>query len=164
VAATASRKQTAISPGDYAAFIGGLQLEAIWLKAASVQNEYGPRAPADVDVAISDSAGWEGDEGGFAATQTYTARLESEGTRVATIEATFGLQYSTTQPMTAEIFALFRGANLPVNAWPYFREFVSSAIGRMGWEPLTLPAFKLGVASEPPRQRRSAPRARRQED
>lgn len=69
--------------------------------------------------------------------------------------------------MTEEIFSIFREVNLPVNTWPYLREFLASTFGRFGWEPIIIPAYKVG-AKAPPRQRRrpgdaARPRRRQRE-
>jgi len=32
--------------------------------------------------------------------------------------------------------------NLPLNTWPYLREFLQNALTRAGWPVYTLPAFK----------------------
>ncbi|MBL0171693.1 MAG: hypothetical protein IPP90_13395 [Gemmatimonadaceae bacterium] len=45
--------------------------------------------------------------------------------------------------MTDAIFAEFERVNLPLNTWPYFREFLQSTLVRAGWPPFVLPAFKV---------------------
>ena len=49
------------------------------------------------------------------------------------------------EPMTEGIFAVFQDVNLPVNTWPYLREFLAATTGRMNWITFTLPALKRGA-------------------
>jgi preprotein translocase subunit SecB len=46
--------------------------------------------------------------------------------------------------MTKDYFGVFVQVNLPVNTWPYFREFVHSTVSRMGLPPVVLPLVKRG--------------------
>lgn len=41
--------------------------------------------------------------------------------------------YTSDEPMTNEIFDVFGELNLPLNVYPYVREFVHSATTRMGF-------------------------------
>ena len=88
-------------------------------------------------------------EDGFVAFQAYDVTFKESDSEVAGISVTFGLEFKSEQAMTDELFVVFEEVNLPVNAWPYLRAFLSDALGRMGWPPLTLPAFKTGTASPP---------------
>ena len=60
------------------------------------------------------------------------------------VECTFELGLRVATPMTKDYFAIFARVNLPVNTWPYFREFVHSMISRMGLPPVVLPLVKRG--------------------
>ncbi len=52
------------------------------------------------------------------------------------------VRYSSEKKITDDIFGLFKEVNLPVNTWPYFREYVHSCMGRLNLPPLVLPALK----------------------
>lgn len=56
-------------------------------------------------------------------------------------EAELELLFRSAIPMTDDHFELFTARNLPVYTWPYFREFLHSAIARTGWPVYTLPPF-----------------------
>jgi len=64
---------------------------------------------------------------------------------LAEIDVTFGLRFTSKEPMSDEIFAIFRDTNVPVNIWPYLREYLASTAGRMNWTVLTLPVLKVAV-------------------
>jgi hypothetical protein len=132
----------AISPAAYNAFIQQIELRAIWLRSADVKNAYGPGAPKEAAIAIGKDASYEQIAAGFRTIQQYTLRIEGADTLAAEIKVEFAADFASHEPMTDGIFTLFKEVNLPVNTWPYLREFVANTLGRWGWEPFTLPAFK----------------------
>ncbi len=133
-----------LSVDEYAAFVGQIELQNIWLKAASVMNHVGPASPDQLDIRIESSAEWEEQPRGFRAIHAYQFRATTDGA-VLDIDATFVMDFDSAQPMTNDIFVLFAEINLPVNSWPFLREYVSASVGRMGWMPITLPALKRGT-------------------
>lgn len=140
-----------IDPAAYAEFIRQIELEDIWLKAASIENLHGPSLPEPGPVKIVEGeSSWEPTPRGFYAYRNYKLKLSDErGREVANFDVTFGAEYKSDQPMTDDIFGVFSDINLPINLWPFFREFIYSAVGRMGWFPITLPAVKVGTPRLP---------------
>jgi len=134
-----------LDPGEYAAFIGQIELDATWLDAARIVNHRGPKPPEQASVALGESARWEQRPDGFHAFQSYEARIEADNTLLAEIDVTFGLHFKSARPMTDRIFAVFQEVNLPVNTWPYLREFLAGTTGRMNWITFTLPTLKRGT-------------------
>ena len=114
-------------------------------------------------VEVDREAYWESASDGFHAFHRYTIEVQSESERVAKVDATFELAFSSEQTMTDGIFAVFQEVNLPLNTWPYLRNFLADALSRMGWPPFTLPALKIGPTSSgddsparPPRRKSRA--------
>ncbi len=146
------------TPEEYAEFIGQIELTSVWLGNATVQNHHGPESPAHAQAEVTSRASWEPATDGFRARHHYEVSLMFDSTRLADLAVTFGADYRSPQPMTDETFTIFSTLNLPVNTWPYLREFVANTLGRMQWVPLTLPALKVGVPDgdeqRPPRRRR----------
>src|SRR3712207_6224097 len=93
---------------------------------------------------VESSATFTQGEDEFRVLQSYGLSVLADEP-LAEIEVTFGLRFRSKQPMTEVFFEVFEEVNLPVNTWPYLREFVSSTLGRMGWQPITLPALKRGT-------------------
>jgi hypothetical protein len=133
-----------VSPTAYNMFIQQIELRAIWLKSAEVRNSYGPDAPKEAKIAIRRDANFEQIDVGFRAFQQYVFRLKAADALLAEIKVEFAADFASNEPITDGIFTLFKEVNLPVNTWPYFREFVATTMGRWGWGPFTLPAFKRG--------------------
>lgn len=155
------------TPEAYAEFVGQIELLDVWLVEAHVVNRHGPRIPRRTAVSITPSEPtWTRASDGFDVQVPYSVRFVDGNTTHAEVSATFGLHFTSDRPMSDAVFEVFRDVNLPVNAWPFLREFVSTTVGRMGWQPLTLPTHKHGVskqddadvAEEPVKSRRRAPR------
>ena len=138
-----------IDPVIYNAFVGQIELSSIWLSSSSIENPGGPSNPGEANIDIGVSARWESVEDGFVAFHAYDVKMEVADSRVANISVTFGLEFKSEQAMSDELFIVFQDVNLPVNTWPYLRAFLADGLGRMGWPPLTLPAFKTGTESPP---------------
>jgi hypothetical protein len=119
------------------------------LASAKIDNTVGSEAPDRTDVTVNRVSTWAPGGAGFLALDKYTVVLGAPGHPAATIEVTFGLDYRSELVMTDALFTPFEQFNLPLNAWPYAREFVASATARMNWIPFTLPALRLGAISEP---------------
>lgn len=155
-----------IDPEAYAAFIQQIELRNLWLDRASITNGIGPILHDAMTVTIhTQSSYWEPTPVGFRAFRAYAVDIwTADNQRAGEISATFCVEFSSVQAMTDDLFAGFSEVNLYLNTWPYLREFVHSACGRMGWAPLTLPAVKGGtpvpVVLTPPKPARET-RARR---
>lgn len=129
---------------DYNRFIAGLEMVQIRLTAAEL---HAPSAPEPRPLAPGlhlGEASYRNSEGQFSAQQPlfFTGTYHGEQEPAIRIHVTFEVLYTSAERMMDEIFAEFRVRNLPVNTWPYFREFVQSSLGRMGWPVLTLPTLK----------------------
>jgi hypothetical protein len=141
------------NPQAYGEFIQQLQLREFWLHSATIENPNGPVMPESGRLSISIEDGelrWEPAQGGFRAFHGYVVRIAQEDdTHYATVAVTFGLEFSSTEEMSDELFRVFSTRNLPVNTWPFLREFFYTTLGRMGWAPLTLPVLKARTPAEP---------------
>lgn len=141
-----------VDPKTYSAFIRQIELRDLWLQSASIENMVGPMMPEPGEVTFEPrQARWASIPNGFHAFQTYSLKMtDSDEETAATMTVTFGVEFSSEQPMTDDLFAVFADVNLPINTWPFLREFFYTTTGRMGWVPLTLPAIKVEPPSEPP--------------
>ncbi len=152
---SARRRGQIATPEEYNAFIQQIELQSVWLASAKIDNAIGAEAPDRTDVTVNRVSSWEAGRDGFMALDSYTVVLGAPGDPAATIEVTFGLDYRSEIEMTDALFEPFKQFNLPLNAWPYAREFVANATARMNWIPFTLPALRLGAISEPAAERES---------
>ena len=148
------------SPEEYDSFISQIELQDIWLKKGRMESWRGVESLEKTSVEVEQEAYWEPASDGFHSFHRYTIGVQTERERLAELDVTFELAFSSEQTMTNGIFSIFQEVNLPVNTWPYLRNFLADALSRMGWPPLTLPTLKTGpttLGEAPP----SRPRRRR---
>jgi len=62
--------------------------------------------------------------------------------RCINIECAFGLDLQSNEEFTEEFFEVFKEINLPINTWPFFREYVFNITSKMNIPPLTLPLLQ----------------------
>ncbi len=98
---------------------------------------------------IDSQPSWEVRTGGFRVRQQYAMRLAQGESTLLDANVVFSVDYTSPLPMTNDLFGPFAQRNVPLNTWPYLREYLSSIIGRMNWGMYTLPAFKVDSAGQP---------------
>lgn len=132
------------APERYNAFIHQIDLRSVWIAGARFVNYVGARPLDEPSIDIKTSPAHESATGGSRALQKYTLTITEGVTTVGAIEVTIAAEYTSKIKLSEGLFSVFRDINLPLNTWPYLRVFVAEAFGKMGWAPLTLPAFKTG--------------------
>jgi hypothetical protein len=148
----------------YDDLIAGLRLEGVRLSAGEIfaPREFDAEEHAGLQATVATSTGYRVSEGRLTAWMT----LAFEGTRgggeetLVRVRATVEVGYAVETTMTDELFEVFSQRNLPLNTWPYLREFVQNSLSRAGWPVYTLPAFKpaalqlqLGLAAGSPEEK-----------
>ncbi len=128
---------------DYNAFVRQIQITDIRIVSAKVDNLDCSYVPSSAEVKWKTKARYENTEQAFRAFQRYDVVIvDKESTEIkAKISVTFCVTYSSKIPMNDEFFKTFIRANLPVNTWPYFREFTHNTVLRMNWPPFIAPTF-----------------------
>lgn len=141
---------------DYAEFVGQLWLNHIELESARIRRIEGGSRDSVSNIEVSDSMFWKGADwesylagedidNGFEVNHKYVAVIYDEkGNKTARVEAEFNLWYQSFIPLDEETFETFGKTTVPLNTWPYFREYLSSTVSRMGWEPYFLPTRAIG--------------------
>ncbi|HEV2527153.1 MAG TPA: hypothetical protein VGT61_01715 [Thermomicrobiales bacterium] len=133
----------------YVDLIRGIELQDVWLAESDVTNHVGPTINPEYDLQVMTRASYrqqtEDGRHELVAFQDFKLVYSDEARELATVRVLFALSYQVPFPVTDDLWNVFKEQNLPVNAWPFLREYVSTTLGRMGWTPLTLPAIKIGV-------------------
>jgi hypothetical protein len=137
-----------VSPKQYREFLKGVELLGIIVKESQA------RRLADsidlsrrVDLNTSDRTEFRMTDGSTCIVQHHydlSMNFTGEKERLLEIQCTFELALRVANPMTKDYFDVFAMVNLPLNTWPYFREFVHSTVSRMGLPPVILPLVKRG--------------------
>lgn len=126
----------------YNAFIKGLNIKDIRLTSATIQNIDCYYFPTTAEVRWRMKAEYKNRDNKIEIFHRYNVRIFEKGKELkAKISVTFCVTYDSKMPMNEETFNKFKARNLPLNTWPYFREFVHSAVLRMGWPPFIAPTL-----------------------
>ncbi len=154
-----SKSPKQVDPGSYNAFIEKLELVNLRLVDATVQANI-PKPSGELEAKLSDEYSFVLTEEGFEAYAAYKLFFYREDQLLARLEATFGLMYisQATPEEIEQNFELFKQASLPLNAWPFAREFIYNMLGRMGWPPFTLPLLKVLPPASPEEKKRTTRR------
>jgi len=149
--ATKIRKKTKkreVSPKEYREFIKGIELEDIFFSKTNFEllvfNRDFWREKININI-IENAKLLDRNSEKFVVTHKYNLVISNSANKeekFLKISANLIVEYSTKKEITEEIFELFRKINLPLNTWPYFREYVHSCMGRLNIPPLILPVLK----------------------
>ena len=141
------RKQTPkIPPKEYAEFVKGVNLLDIKFESGEFRDNGFDLANAGdkIKVKVSRRAEiLEKKQFSFRVRDKLSFAVIDPNSRkhLIDIKASLLVEYSSNQEISEEIFEIFREVNVPVNTWPYFREFVHNCLVKMGYPRLVLPAW-----------------------
>lgn len=147
-------KKIGISPEQYRETLAGVELEDVRLVRARVELKgdkaqgIGSSIPAGLMIDIESKATYEYlSEDLCRVVHDYilTARNPKNNRQFFKIECSFSLLFKSKDRMDDDFFEVFKEVNLPLNTWPYVREFVDNMTTRMHIPPLTLPLIKRGI-------------------
>ncbi len=137
-------KKAQISPKEYRDYLEQTELESILLSSCSAKlrkDKFGD----SMKHSVSDKVKYD-------ISEPKTARLLHEYQFVVTrstkrdfavkIICEFEVELTSKSEITEDFLEIFSQVNLPLNTWPYFREFIQNMLQRMGLPPLTLPFLK----------------------
>lgn len=140
-------KSVGVSPETYNEFIRQIELSNIYLIQSTIVRDRMPTMQVDVPLKFTidrKALKFEILEDGFISKIKLDINLldEESDKPFATIKTVWAAIYISKQEITREIYEVFKERNVPVNIWPYFREYVYSTISRMHLPQLTLPVFR----------------------
>lgn len=141
------RKKAKIGQKEYIEIIGKIKLNGLYLKSSACEIDRDSLFLHKKEghlINIQDKPSMAIKEDGTVDV-FHIYRLEiltKEKKRIGNIECVFCLNYSPASCFTAEFFDEFKKANLHINTWPFFREFVFNTSARMNIPPITLPLLK----------------------
>lgn len=147
-----------------------VELDSIVLRRAHVEADFDPqRIPDEIGLSQQYRCEYDVSEqhttGRISVTvdfKFYAKKIEDgqELGNVVALDAAFLLIYSAPIALDVEerCFKHFSEVNGPYNAWPYWRELVQTATGRVGLSGLTVPVYR-PVASEVDKEEECFPSA-----
>ncbi|HJV47027.1 MAG TPA: protein-export chaperone SecB [Bacillota bacterium] len=136
---------------QYSKVIDSIELEDIKLRRMSCStydykegNQLNVNVAADFELEKLDSEY-------LRATANFTVNVHNQANEefsLFTIDCSFLLEYKLKTELAEidkDVIQQFVERNVPVNSWPYAREFISSMTVRMGLPPLVIGTYKIGA-------------------
>ncbi len=137
------RKQNPPSKTEaYNAFISQIDIVDIRLVSAKAENIGLSSSMTSKNIRMK--AAYQNNKGTIEVLHHYYLTTKDTKTKetVAKFSVEFNVIYSSDIEMTDDIFDVFNAYNIPLNTWPYFREFTQSMFTRMGYLGAVAPTFK----------------------
>lgn len=78
----------------------------------------------------------------------YSLRAKSGRSQLFNIAVSFMVVFATKREIPREFFDIYNNINLPLQLFPYFREFAQLTISRMGLPPLVIPLRKFLISKD----------------
>ncbi|MDZ7721627.1 MAG: protein-export chaperone SecB [candidate division KSB1 bacterium] len=96
-----------------------------------------------MNISIRDQASFENIDQGFKVENKYTLTSKNNEKKTAIkIECVYLITFKSSKDIDEDFFDIYKTHSLPLNVWPFFREYVNSLTSRMNIQPLTLPLMK----------------------
>jgi preprotein translocase subunit SecB len=137
-----------ISPEKYADILNGIDLISLYLKSSKCSVDPDDFEESSIQLRVQDDASFEINENKEVLVihkYRLSAKKQNSRKRSLYIECEYCLRYSSNEAFSEEFFDIFKKINLPINSWPFFREYAHSMTARMNLPPLTLPLFKRNI-------------------
>ncbi len=136
-------KQFKLSPKDYNALLKNLELINIYLKECSSKLFVERNTIKNPVFKVTDSYSVNKQVDSFYEIfHSYKISAKDNKTTILEIKCTFGVLLESKEELTEDFFEIYNKISLPVNTWPYLREFANSTTARMNIPPLTLHLLK----------------------
>lgn len=135
-----SPRERKLSPEEYKRILKTVHLDDISLSSSSTQLRR-DQLIDDLKIYVNGKPSYETDEErNIFIDYSYELLATSKTKRdyAFKISCSFRLKYRSEQPVEDGFMEIFLELNVPVNIWPYFREFVQNMMARMNLPPLTL--------------------------
>ncbi len=134
-----------IPPDEYRKILRTIQLKEIVLLSANIKSNRDKFAKSlKVNVNMSPTSFQRHDEENvdIDIKCRLVAFEEKKSQYAVSLESFYRMSIIAGKGFDEEFFEIYKEVNLPVNIWPYFREFVANTTYRMNMPPITLPFYQ----------------------
>ncbi len=131
------------SPEEYNRLIRSLNLREVRMVRGQFVAKKEYQGESGLHPNITFSGRFEVVENGFVAFHvlSFEGRCRERAEPILEIGAEYAARYRTKVDINEALFLPFLHLNLPVQTWPFFREFVQSSVARLQWPQVTLPSL-----------------------
>ncbi len=140
-------ENTKLTPETYKEILGGMELVSIHLKKADMcieRDRYFENGKHKIKI-LEKSDFQLGNEKNVDICHELKLEIlpwDKNKKPIGYIDCVFCLRFAADKPFTQEFFNRFKRINLPVNTWPFFREFIFNISSKMNIPPLSIPLLK----------------------
>ncbi|WP_028575039.1 protein-export chaperone SecB [Desulfonatronovibrio hydrogenovorans] len=133
-----------IPPDKYREILRNIRLKEIVLLNANIKSNRDNFAKSlKVDINLSSSSFQKHDDNVDIDIKCRLVAFEEKKSHYAILmESFYRMSIIAGEGFDEDFFEIYKEINLPVNIWPYFREFIANTSYRMGMPPMTLPFYK----------------------
>ncbi len=137
------KQKKVLNRKEYNNFVKQIEVDDIRIVSAQVNILDYSYFPSSAEVKWRTKASYEKVEEQFNVFHRYNVTIWDKEMKEAKakISVTFLVSYSSKIPISDDLFTIFKVRNLPLNTWPYLREFVHNTTMRMGWPPFIAPTY-----------------------
>jgi hypothetical protein len=137
------KQKKVLSVKGYNDFVTQIKIIELRIVSAQINMLDYSYFPSSAEVKWRMRVSYENAEEQFNVYHRYNVTIWDKETKEAKakISVTFRVVYSSKIPISDDLFEIFKTRNLPLNTWPYFREFIHNAILRMGWPSFIAPTY-----------------------
>jgi len=133
-----------LSPEQYRKILDSIQLIEIYLSYASIKSQRerftgSMKVDSSLDVKAYTV---HADNIEIEIKCRLTAYKERKREYALQMDVGYVMVVQSEEAFNDDFFEIYSKLNVPVNIWPYFREFAGSITQRMNLPPLTLPFYK----------------------
>jgi len=137
-------------PERYQEFINEIELRGVRLLSCRAESQGVLHESMQASYELDVESSFRRMNQGFEAIQDCTVSVfiveDEEEVPVGEIQVVYGFAYSSSyeddQYESDAYLHIFQQVSLPVNAWPFIRQFIHDMTQRMNWPPLMLPLLK----------------------
>ncbi len=131
-----------MKPKVYREYLDSVQLKNISLRESKTKYYGGFQPPKKQELSVAGSTKYGKKEDFYEILQKYVITGKAGKKKILEISATFCVILKSDKELPDEFFEIYNEISLPINTWPFLREFANSMTARMNIPPLTLPFLK----------------------
>ena len=135
-------KKFKMEPKTYSKYLDSVRLLNISLRESKTKYFGDLQPPKKQELSVSDSTNYSKKEDLYEILQKYVITGKTGKKKILEISATFCVILKSDKELSDEFFEIYNEISLPINTWPFLREFANSMTARMNISPLTLPLLR----------------------
>jgi len=133
-------------PDEYFRLLKGFDIKDIYLTSCNYsvdKNKFGSNPESSIDISLETNTSFKLEESKKGATfivnNNLVGKNKNEDSNVIDIKTTYELYFISSEEINNEFLSIYSEISLPLNIFPYFREFMQNLTIRSGISPIVLP-------------------------